>query len=544
MSQEISFPCTRNTPSDSKNSFQTKPGDWRHWARPQEARVFIFPRFNWWNNILDVKEVDPAGHLITTSQEASYAIRPGDRYYFEGPLEELDAPREWAYDKRAKLLYFMPPEPLSNADVLIPTTRNVIVLRPGVHHVILQNLSIECATGSAVRFEQTTHCRLLGCRIKNIGDYSSTAVVVQEGAHNGISHCEISDVGGSGIALSGGDIKTLTPSSHFVENCEIYNVGVRYKQGVGLALSGVGQRVSHCLLHHMPRFAILFGGNNQTIEYNHIHDVVLETEDAGAIYCGSRDWITARGSVIRYNYIHDIPGFGFDGKKWRSPYKAWGIYLDDNAGGVDVTGNIVAKCGEALLHGHSARDCRIENNIFVNGAKYQWEFNGWTTSSETVDQTPAHYEGRLPVRYRRTGMEAHEGNGRRPRQDSEPSGWVMSGNVISRNIFLWDGTQAMALRARAFSTARNSCDRNLYWNGGNPVTVETESQSGMTVVDWRKWQELGADQNSLVADPEVSSSETSDYRPKPNSPVWKLGFRPIPFEEIGPKYAAKKPLDN
>ena len=135
--------------SDSKNSFQTKSGDWRHWARPQEARVFIFPRFNWWNNILNVKEVDPAGHLITTSQDASYAIRPGDRYYFEGPLEELDAPREWAYDKRAKLLYFMPSEPLSNADVFVPTTRNVIALRPGVHHVILQNLSIECATVSA-----------------------------------------------------------------------------------------------------------------------------------------------------------------------------------------------------------------------------------------------------------------------------------------------------------------------------------------------------------------------------------------------------------
>ena len=93
-------------------------------------------------------------------------------------------------------------------------------------------------------------------------------------------------------------------------------------------------------------------------------------------------------------------------------------------------------------------------------------------------------------------------------------------------------------------TARNRCDRNLYWNGGNPITVETESQSGMTVVDWRKWQESGADQNSLVADPQLSSSETSDFRPKANSPVWKLGFRPIPFEEIGPRYEPNRPSDN
>ena len=280
--------------------------------------------------------------------------------------------------------------------------------------------------------------------------------MVQEGTDNGISHCEISDVGGSGIGLSGGDIKTLTPSSHFAENCEIYNVGVRYKQGVGLALSGVGQRVSHCLLHHMPRFAILFGGNNHTIEHNHIHDVVLETEDAGAIYCGSRNWITARGSVIRYNYIHDIPGFGFDGEKWRSPYKAWGIYLDDNAGGVDVTGNVVAKCGEALLHGHSARDCHIENNIFVNGAKYQWEFNGWTTSSENwtkhLPTMKAGYQSVIgePEWKRMRGMDVP------PDRIPDPSGWVMSGNLISKNIFLWDGTQAMALRARAFRYRQES----------------------------------------------------------------------------------------
>jgi Right handed beta helix region len=367
---------------------------------------------------------------------------------------------------------------------------------------------------------------------------------VQDGEDNGISDCKISDVGGSGIALSGGDIKTLTPSSHFVERCEIYNAGLRYKQGVGVALSGVGQRVSHCHLHHMPRFAILFRGNNQTIEYNHIHDVVLETEDAGAIYTGSRDWITARGSVIRYNYIHDIPGFGFDGRKWRSSYKAWGIYLDDNAGGVDVTGNIVAKCGEALLHGHSARDCRVENNIFVSGAKYQWEFNGWTTSTELwtrfLPSMKAGYESVVgqPEWKRMRGMDVP------PEEIPDSVGWLMSGNVIAKNIFLWEGTQAIALRARAFSLARNSCDRNLYWNGGNPLTVETDSEGGMNVVDWQKWQQRGADQNSVVADPELSSPEAEDFRPRPNSPVWKLGFRPIPFEAIGPRYKPNSPLDN
>ncbi len=32
-----------------------KPQDWRTWARPEDVEVFIFPRYNWWNDILRVK---------------------------------------------------------------------------------------------------------------------------------------------------------------------------------------------------------------------------------------------------------------------------------------------------------------------------------------------------------------------------------------------------------------------------------------------------------------------------------------------------------
>ena len=53
--------------------------------------------------------------------------------------------------------------------------------------------------------------------------------------------------------------------------------------------------------------AIVFGGNEHLIEFNEIHDVCHESNDAGAIY-GGRDW-TMRGTVIRYNYFHDISGF-------------------------------------------------------------------------------------------------------------------------------------------------------------------------------------------------------------------------------------------
>jgi hypothetical protein len=61
------------------------------------------------------------------------------------------------------------------------------------------------------------------------------------------------------------------------------------------------------------------------------------------------------------------------------------------------------------------------------------------------------------------------------------------------------------------------------------VTIrECESEDG-----WIAWQLRGADQHSLVADPLFVDPDKDDYRLKPESPAFKLGFQPIPVEKIG-----------
>ena len=159
-------------------------------------------------------------------------------------------------------------------------------------------------------------------------------------------------------------------------------------------MTGVGLRASHNLIHDTPRIAIMFSGNNLVIEYNHMHHVNLETEDTGVVYTGGRDWISSRGTVIRYNYMHDSIGFGQENGKWVSPHFSWGVYLDDNTGGVDVIGNIVVRAYRGLLHLHNGRDNLIENNIFVGGKLQQAEFNGWTADQPLLAGSfPDHGEG-------------------------------------------------------------------------------------------------------------------------------------------------------
>ena len=456
-------------PGEDKHSFTYKQKDARKWQRPEEVRVFVFPRYNWWNNICQIKSIDPSTRKITLAKNASYAIRPGDRYYFCNAMEELDAPGEWYLDKQSGTLYFWPPAPLRGKVVMAPTTRLILDVTPGTSHLTFRGFTFECSEGHAIMLNQTTHCQIVACTIRNVGDYSGSGVVINRGSENRVVGCDIYNVGRHAISISGGDRATLTSANNSAENNYIHHTGVFYKQGVGVALSGVGNKAAHNLIHDCPRFGIYFMGNNQVIEYNHIRHVNLETSDTGAIYTGGRDWLGSRGTVIRYNYFHDILGYGFEDGHWVSPHYAWGIYLDDNTGGVDVIGNIVARTVRGLIHLHNGRDNHIENNIFLDGTLQQIECNGWTGSHrrwhqhlETMIKGYESVAG-LPAWKTMRNMNLH------PNDAVLPDDTTMSGNSFLRNIVCYHDSKSRYIKLRNFSLKHNQFDHNLVWNDGHPI---------------------------------------------------------------------------
>ena len=123
----------------------------------------------------------------------------------------------------------------------------------------------------------------------------------------------------------------------------------------GISVQGVGNRAVHNLIHDAPHIGIVFGGNDHLIEFNEIHHVCLESNDAGAIYTG-RNW-TMRGNMIRYNYLHEIQGYLEKG--------CVGVYLDDMFSSADIIGNVFYKVTRAAFIG-GGRDCSVVNNIFID----------------------------------------------------------------------------------------------------------------------------------------------------------------------------------
>jgi hypothetical protein len=521
-------------PGEDKHSLRFKPADARTWAHPEEGEVFVFPRYNWWNNIVRIKEINSEQRLVTLASDCSYAIRPGDRYYVQNLIEELDAPGEWYLDKRTWTLYLWPPIPHLGTTVCAPVIRTILNLGPGAAHVGFRGFTLECCAGTAIRMEAATNCWIAESIIRNVGDANGSGVAIAGGFHNGVTGCDISETGSNGVDISGGDQKTLTGSENYADNNHIHSTGVFFKQSAGVAVSGVGAIVSHNLIHDTPRMGILFWGNRHIIEFNHVHHVNLETQDSGIIYTGGRDWIGGRGCVIRYNFFHDSLGYGQrpDGT-WESPHNTVGIYLDDNAGGVDVIGNIVARCPLNLINVHNGRDNLIENNILVDGPSHQVIYTGWTGTDPSwanfLPQMVKGYESvkNAPAWKSMRNMNLH------PTNAVLGDGTIMAGNVFRRNILSYSAPEALLWSFSRVNLDHYVSDSNLVYHSKAPK-IETSGTKGRTVtVTWTNWQALGFDQHSVLADPLFVSATKDDYRIRPGSPALQMGFLPIPIERIG-----------
>lgn len=461
---------------EPKRMFGAAAADLRQWARPQDGEVCIFPGHEWWNNIVPIQQIDRETRRVTLSRNCNYEIAAGDRYFVRGLLEELDEPGEWYFDRQSGVLYFWPPEPLGDQPVLVPRLRTILELGKETSHVTFRGFTLEYCEGSAVVVNDATACLLAECVIRNVGDYNGSGVSITGGSHNGVVACDISGTGSHGIHLGGGDEKTLTAAENYAEDNLITRSGVFHKQGNGVNLTGTGNRVSGNTLHHLPRFGIQFSGQNHLIERNHIHHVCQETMDTGAIYGSSLNWLSAHGTVIRHNFIHDVIGRSGKAGKWLSPYFAWGIYLDWTAMGVTVTGNVIARTPRSGIMVHDGRDNVIENNILVDCGTGQHEeretslieLSGWDTSygwwKREIENWSGQFDSVANQPAWRTVKSLTD-----PRNVPLPDGRTMQRNRVRRNILAWSKPETLPFLFRNLSFAHNRSDGNLLWHFDQPL---------------------------------------------------------------------------
>jgi hypothetical protein len=75
------------------------------------------------------------------------------------------------------------------------------------------------------------------------------------------------------------------------------------------------------------------------------------------------------------------------------------------------------------------------------------------------------------------------------------------------------------------------CDWNLYFN---PTMKRKDARFGPELT-WEEWQARGEDVHSVWADPKFADPAAHDFTLPPDSPAFKLGFRPIDLSAVGPR---------
>ena len=448
-----------------------KPQDVRTWAHPEDVEIDIFAQYGWWNFVEPVASLDPQSRLLTLKKKCSYALHPHNRYHFQNALEELDAPGEWFFDKHDGMLYFWPPSPLEGKEVRLPVIDSFFKVKQGAKNIVIQGLTLTGCHGSAITFERAEDCVVDHCNLTQVGAFNGSGIGVSDGKNVRLSHNEISYTGSNGISLSGGDRKTLTGPVHIAEDNHIHHMGFFNKNACGISMYGVGNIARHNHIHDGPRMGVQMSGNNLIVEYNHLHHLCMETQDGGAIYTGGRDWISSRGSVWRYNLIHDVIGCGQEADGLKHPWFTFGLYPDDNTGGLDIIGNIVYRIAYTPIHLHNSRDCIVENNIFALGGRFQFDLHGWTKQQHYwIDHGPTMVKGyesvvNEPAWKGMRGMELH------PKDAFRDDGTMMSGDIVRHNIMFSATPGVKYGDLRNVSAKWNTIDYNLAWNDGHPIVT-------------------------------------------------------------------------
>jgi hypothetical protein len=452
------------------------------WLQEKDAWLYGYWFWAWADSYEPIASIDPAKREISLAPPFStYGYRKGQPYYALNLLAEIDEPGEWYLDRTECMLYFWPPSDPGRAVAELSLNDFPFLKARKVSHLALEGITWELGAGDALQLKDSDHCLVAGCTVRRCG---GNGIEVEGGTHDGILSCDIHSLGRGGIVLSGGDRKTLSPGRHFVENCDIFDLSrIDHTYTPAIVASGVGNHVAHNRLHDILSSAIRVGGNDHVVEYNDVYRVVLESDDQGGVDMFGDP--TFRGNVFRYNRWHHIGN-------WRHPNDGpdcgqAGIRLDDAISGVLIYGNIFyrASAGKAGFGGvqiHGGKDNVLDNNLFVDCESAvslsAWDDARWRQFTAKSLDAPE-IDRRLYV----AKYPALAGLSEHPNQ-----------NIVARSL---------VVKCRKFLRRENRF---------------------LALID--NWQ--------TDTDPGFRNLDAGDFQlQKPPPAAVKIGWRPIPVDEIG-----------
>lgn len=511
-----------------------------------EGWAIVRPRHGWSTTLTPVTGFNGTW-LSVALASSSGADDIYDCYRFENYRPCLDAEGEWYLDQKAGRLYFIPPAGVDpNTRFAAVSGAEAVFSANQAERISFENLEFTCCR-SAAQVLSSVDVAFRGCLFHDCGAYSDSGITMS-GRNLAVTDSEAYGFWGLYGLFAKADWRlngSKVDERYGIEfsNNYLHNFSEQNPQSSAIWLADMqGCRISHNLIHDIPRYAIVHGGRLHEVSYNRIRHINFCNHDSGAIYGGS--WVNGVGTRICYNHITESIGYGrqSDGS-YRFHDNTRGIYCDEGCGGVSVYGNYVEDCHTHWAHLHSARYITLSNNVFVStgnssyfatspkqlsvqtwydganggmGARSE-KFMGYYNNLMNKDPRWANYH---PCLQQRPDLGETNFN---------PDGTVIRGTRVVRNVYIAPDQGATAFYRLPFlnlDPSLNLFDENVYSQLSTKYHALTNWSKGVT---FDQWQAFGQDVHSVVGDPGFGA----DGRFANGSPAKALGIADLPLAEMG-----------
>ena len=385
----------------------------------QGAELVVFEHWSITRGLItasDAKQIKTATPMGWIGHGPYTTAVPGRFAFIEHALAALDQPGEWFLDKMAGKLHYLPREgeDMAKTVAIAPRLEQLVVVTgtkqqpvrnlrfqgiqfehahfplpevgfseiQAAHYgttikerTYVQPVAIECAWTEGIRFER---CRFAHLNPSGIGLGPGCR-------NNAIVGCEIEDIGGNGVMIGWRGVGELdgdnlaadwkdpddAPRGNQVLNCEVRRCGLDIRGGCGIYVAfSVDTRIAHNHIYDLPYTGLSVGfrwtltpttQRRCIVEHNHIHDVMKQLADGGAIYTLG----IQPGTLFRANHIHDVH---------RRPQAVGspnnGFFIDQASKGFHFESNVVHRtAGHAVRFNQSSDALHTwKDNFFENFA--------------------------------------------------------------------------------------------------------------------------------------------------------------------------------
>ncbi|WP_448191915.1 cellulase family glycosylhydrolase [Azospirillum sp. sgz301742] len=423
--------------------------------------------------ITGVTSIDTATTTITLASAVQYAVRAGGTFRFLNRAANIRNTGEFGWRASDGKLVMKPAAPGSfeATGVYAPRIGRLMTLA-GTQSVTFKGLTFKHGkyTDQFIRLEGgATGNTFDGCNWLGVG----TALQISASNNNRVINCSFKSIGWWGIYLD------AQASDNLIEANTFTDMGEVRKDTAAVGANGVHRNViRYNDIDGSARYGVSikdWNANNahtgNVVEFNVIKNCCRETADGAGVESLGRSNGDTQLSV-KGNWIEGVVGLATNSSGgWLTPYKGWGVFLDDQTNGATVRENFIKGTSWASVFIHGGDNNLVENNVMVIATEQE--------AAIRIEHSPL--AGTIGV----------------------PDNNTVRKNVVYATTAVTD--YWALITPGVFTLATNCVYRSAVYTGAGDV----------------------------AADPQFTDSANGNWRLKIGSPAFQVGFTDLKYELMG-----------